>query len=445
MIAGYLIMPATQNTVGLSNNGAVAFSVEPPPDAHQRAHAPPHAHTPVAGLRVPFGDGDVAAPPGRIISHIRPDIGQYVGSPSIAILPDGALVASHDLFGPGTSEHRSATTLVFRSEDRGETWRQVARIEPAFWSNLFVHDNGDGRGAALYLLGPTHHHGLLVIRRSDDGGHTWTEPRDTATGLLTPYGQYHTAPMPMLVHRGRIWRAIEDATAGTHWGRRYNPVLMSAPLGADLLRRDDWSFSEMYRQSPDWLGGRFGGWLEGNAVALPDGRIADILRVDYAPGGKAALVTLGDDGQSLEFSPETDFIDLPGGPTKFTLRRDPRSPEGAPVYWTLANAVPPRHACDKANHAAIRNTLALLRSADLRTWQLRHVPLWHPDSKRHAFQYVDWLFDGDDLVVASRTAWDDRHGGAPNEHDANFLTFHRIRDFRTRTMVNSPVDPFAGT
>ena len=52
---------------------------------------------------------------------------------------------------------------------------------------------------------------------------------DATTGLLTPYGQYHTAPMPMLVHRGRIWRALEDATASTLWGIRYNPLIVSAP------------------------------------------------------------------------------------------------------------------------------------------------------------------------------------------------------------------------
>lgn len=384
------------------------------------------------GLNGPF-------PPGSVINHVRPDIGQYVGSPSIAILPDGTYVASHDLFGPGTTEHHRATTLIFRSEDRGKTWRQVATVEPAFWSNLFVHDNGDGRGAALYLLGPTHHHGLLVIRRSEDGGRTWTEPKDSASGLLTPHGQYHTAPMPMLVHRGRIWRAVEDATSSTHWGQRYNPVLMSAPVGADLLRRDSWVFSSLYRSSRDWLGGRFGGWLEGSVVALPDGRVADVLRVDYASGGKAALVTLGEDGHTLEFSPETGFINLPGGPTKFSIRRDPRSPDRAPLYWTLANAVPSRHAQDKSNHAAIRNTLALLSSTDLRNWEQRCVVLYHPDSKRHAFQYVDWLFDGDDLVVASRTAWDDQHGGAPNEHDANFLTFHRIENFRSKE-TDDPAD-----
>lgn len=369
---------------------------------------------------------------GNIIHHLDPTSRQYIGSPSIAILPDGIYVASHDVFGPGSKEFQSGSTFVYLSENQGETWTLASRIENAFWSSLFV------QGDALYLFGLTHHHGQIVIRRSLDQGHTWTEPMCMRTGKLTEGGQYHTGPMPILVHRGRIWRAVEDASSGTTWGVRYNPLLMSAPSGSDLLDRDNWTFSTMSVQSPAWLGGRFGGWLEGNAVALPDGRVGNLLRVEYPPGGKAALTILSPNGHDLEFSPESGFIDLPGASTKFAVRQDPV----AGGYWTLSNAVPPRHSAAKDNHAAIRNTLALFWSPDLRSWKIRHVLLYHPDVNRRAFQYVDWLFDNDDLVFVSRTAWDDQHGGAPNEHDANFLTFHRITNFRTLRMADSFVNPF---
>jgi hypothetical protein len=364
----------------------------------------------------------------NIIRHQPAYTGQYIGSPSLAILPDGTYVASHDLFGPESTEWTSSVTFVYRSEDRGVTWRQVARIEPAFWSNLFVH------GGSLYLLGTTHHHGFLVIRRSDDGGNTWTEPCDDNSGLLASHGHYHTGPMPMLVHQGRIWRAIEDAGDGGNWGERYNAMLISAPVGSDLLRRDSWTFGTPFTQSRSWLGGKFGGWLEGNAVVTPAGAIANLLRVAYPAGEKAALATLSKDGTTLEFSPERDFIDLPGGATKFTVRRD-----GAGDYWTLANLVPPRHACPD-NASLVRNTLALLRSADLRNWEVRSIVLYHPDKSRHGFQYVDWLFDGPDIVAVSRTAYDDAQGGAKKAHDANFMTFHRLTNFRTATLEDSVVD-----
>lgn len=363
-----------------------------------------------------------------IVSHRRSDTGQYIGSPSLAIMPDGAYVASHDLFGPGSTEWTSGVTLVYRSEDRGHTWRPIARVEPAFWSNLFVH------GGALYLFGTTHHHGLLVIRRSDDGGRTWTVPCDETSGLLTACGHYHTAPMPMLVHAGRIWRAVEDAGDGGNWGERYNPMVVSAPAGHDLLKRDGWMFGPPLIQSRSWLGGEFGGWLEGNVVVTPTGGMANLLRVACPAGEKAALVTLSDDGHGLRFFPERDFVDLPGGATKFTVLR-----EKAGDYWTLANMVPPRHACPH-NASLVRNTLALLRSTDLRHWELRCVVLYHPDAVRCGFQYVDWLFDGPDIVAVARTGYDDAYGGARKAHDANFMTFHRLADFRAASSADSVVD-----
>jgi len=40
-----------------------------------------------------------------------------------------------------------------------------------------------------------------------------------------------------------------------------------------------------------------------------------------------------------------------------------------------------------------------------------------------------------DIIAACRTAYDDGLGGANNYHDANFLTFHRIVNFRLKTMA----------
>ena len=83
-----------------------------------------------------------------------------------------------------------------------------------------------------------------------------------------------------------------------------------------------------------------------------------------------------------------------------------------------------------------RNVLALVSSSDVLTWEIESVVLdySHRDvysGDRHdleiGFQYVDWAFDGDDIVAVSRTALN----GANNYHDANYLTFHRLHDFRS--------------
>ena len=141
------------------------------------------------------------------------------------------------------------------------------------------------------------------------------------------------------------------------------------------------------------------------------------------------MVRVSADGRRATFDLRRDFIKLPGGEKKFTIRFDPASG----FYWSLVNAIGD-DARESVAHGrpagGVRNSVALVRSKDLREWETRAVVLHHPDVARHGFQYLDWLFDGDDIVAVARTAWDDTDGGPPRAHDANFLTFHRIINFR---------------
>jgi hypothetical protein len=361
---------------------------------------------------------DAPKPPGVVIAHSPATSRTYIGSPGIAILPDGSYVASHDHFGPGSTWNR---TFVYASKDRGATWSRLTELTGQWWSSLFVH-----RGA-LYLLGTTTEYGHLVIRRSTDGGKTWTTPADKRSGLLRDDGKFHCAPVPMLIHNGRLWRGFEDLSLPVKWGRSFRAFVMSAKLDADLLNADSWIFTNALPSDETWLGG-CGGWLEGNVVATPEGHVVDILRVD-TPGWpeKAALVHVSGDGKSATFDPAADFVDFPGASKKFTIRWDDKSR----LYWSLANDVPEKFR--KGKPARVRNTLALISSPDLRTWDVRSVILQHPDPEKHGFQYPDWLFDGDDIIAAVRTAFDEPGGQAHNQHDANWLTFHRIERFRDST------------
>ncbi len=376
----------------------------------------------LTSLHAPVGaHGDVAytiSPPGVVIDHMPAKDKRYIGSPSIAILPDGHYIASHDIFGPASNYSQ---TRVFESVDRGVSWRQIAEIKGAFWSTLFVH-----RGH-VYLMGASKRYGDTVIRRSDDGGRNWTTPTDSKSGVLQSGGVYHCAPQPVLLHNGRIWRAMEDNRGGGGWGKHFRAFMMSAPQDADLLDATSWTISNPVARDAKWLDGKFNGWLEGNAVATPDGSIVNILRVDVPSGyGKGAIVEISDDGKTSSFDPTSGFFDMPGGSTKFTIRYDPKSQ----YYWSLVNQIPKRHVGQGRGPGSIRNTLALVRSKDLRQWQLRAIVAYHPEVEHHGFQYPDWQFEDGDIVAVSRTAYDDGLGGAHNYHDANFLTFHRIRDFR---------------
>lgn len=365
--------------------------------------------------------------PGVVIDYSPASSRQYIGSPSLAVLPNSDYVASHDFFGPATREHQRATSVIIRSTDRGQTWRKISTIDGQFWSTLFVH-----RGA-LYLIGTDRHHGSAIIRRSRDGGITWTEPLDSTSGLLRDNGEYHCAPVPVIEHAGRLWRGMERRNPPVGWGYNYNAGMFSVPVEADLLDAKNWTFAEFLPSNTNWLGGQFYAWLEGNAVVARDGRLLDILRADtWGYPEKAAIVSISADGQKTAFDPQSGFIDFPGGAKKFTIRYDPKSDS----YWSLATLVPERHRSSK-KPAGVRNTLALTSSRDLTNWNVRTILLHDPDTARHGFQYVDWLFDGNDIIAACRTAHEDGVGGARNNHDANYLTFHRWKNFRDLTMADS--------
>ncbi|MFO7622471.1 MAG: sialidase family protein [Bacteroidales bacterium] len=365
-------------------------------------------------------DGSAQKVPGTVVAHSAASDQKYLGSPSISILSSGDYVASHDFFGPGSTEYERAVTRIYRSANKGKSWNQISELNGQFWSNLFVH-KGD-----LYIIGTYKHYGNLVIRRSTNGGVTWTEPEDENTGLLLS-GQYHTAPMPVLRHDGRLWRAFEDSMGPEKgWGRMFGSFMMSIPEEADLLVANNWTFSNTLRYNPSYMNGNFGGWLEGNAVLTPDSQVVNILRADYRIDGneKAAVINISSDGKTASFDSGKGFIDFPGGCKKFSIRYDPETKH----YLTLSNYVPPEFR--NKNPERTRNTQALCSSEDLITWQVKKIVLQHPDMTKHGFQYIDWHFDGKDIIFLSRTAFDDGLGGANNQHDANYVTFHRLKKFR---------------
>ena len=130
-------------------------------------------------------------------------------------------------------------------------------------------------------------------------------------------------------------------------------------------------------------------------------------------------------GETVSFDPDTGFIDLPGGMKKFTIRYDGVTNK----YWALSNYVPDEFA--GGNPERTRNTLALISSNDLREWEVNRIVLQHPNVEKVGFQYADWQFDGDDIISLIRTAYPNEQGvHADNQHNANYIMFKRVSDFR---------------
>ncbi len=357
--------------------------------------------------------------PGVVIEYIPPQTRRYVGSPSIAVLSNGHYVASHDIFG----NVAQPVTRVFCSTDFGKTWRQLTEIMGQWWSTLFMH-----RGK-LYIIGTSRKHGDIIIRRSTDGGKTWTNPETKSTGLLVE-GRFHCAPVPVVVHEGRIWRAFEVDGGHYHW----EAFVMSALAGTDLLNADNWLMSS--KLQVDKRANMFK-WLEGNVVVTPEGKLVNMLRTQK-PAGRAAMTHISADGRELSFDAEKDMVTFPGGAKKFTIRYD----ELTGKYWSLVNIITDPGPLEEPPQDH-RNTLALTCSKDLRNWEIQYIVLSFRQGEhltrqnnKFGFQYIDWLIEGDDIIFVSRTAWG---WDTPRSHDANYLTFHRISNFRKRTLSDKPL------
>ena len=358
--------------------------------------------------------------PGIVVDHSHPETGVYLGSPSIIILDDGSYLASYENFSRNFTDDDPRFTFIARSNDRGNSWEKISSIERLSWANLFSF-RGD-----LFLIGTiglSGGYGPLVIRKSTDQGKTWTDPVNEKHGLLRTDEECHTAPMPMIIHEGRIFRAMEDRNPPEEWGVNFRSLVISASVDADLMFANSWTTSNRLRYNQDWPGRA---WLEGNLVITPQGNIVNILRNDTRPeGGRACIIQVSKYGDEVNFDPETGFIDFPGGCKKFTIRYDDVSGR----YWSLTNFIPDEY--KGGNPERTRNTLALVSSKDLRNWEVNKIVLQHPDITYVGFQYADWRVDGADLVALIRTAYPEPDGtNAHNCHDSNHIIFYRVENFR---------------
>lgn len=359
--------------------------------------------------------------PGVVINYIHPDdytydsSGRSPASPSLVRLPDGGLLASHDIFwGLGGQN----LTKVFESQDQGNTWKYKSDIYPCFWGKLFIHHNN------LYMLGTSTEYGELLIFESKDWGSSWSEPTTIISGGSREEGGPHKAPMPVVSHNGRLWTAIDYGS----WGiGGHDSGVVSVSIDADLMNAENWAVSPFLPYNPQWEGAIKGGkpgLLEGNVVVTPNGGLVNFLRYNTIGGipdyGKAIMLNVDKDNPNapLTFG---KVIDFPGNMSKFTINYDEESKK----YYSLVNRV-------TTDWRTQRNILTLISSTNLIDWHILRDVInyedngWWEDYTKVGFQYVDWIFDGDDILVASRTAI----SGAYNFHNANYMTFHRIRNFR---------------
>lgn len=384
--------------------------------------------------------------PGKIIAESSNPLTTFIGSPSVVVLPDGTYVVSHDWSGKSVS---GVYTSVYSSADKGETWRLLSTIKDIRSANLFYF-NGN-----LYLMGVKSVFGDICIRRSTDSGKTWSDASSLSTGILFK-GRYYTAPVPVVIHNGRIWRAYEESP-DTITPRNFKAFVISAPVGSDLLNAGNWTKSSGVSFDPDWINGMNPEWCEGNMVVTPEDSLVDFMRVNseqetngnfsmdcpvdgFTRYRVAAEIQVAKDGKTISFDPQLNFTNFPGALSKFTIRYDSVSAK----YWTVANKVSKTdftYLGSSNSPVNQRNVLVLYSSSDLVNWEEKYIVLRWNEAKmitrnvNFGFQYADWQIDGNDIVAVVRTSW---YG--LDSDNSNMMTFHRIPDFRNITIDTSPAD-----
>jgi hypothetical protein len=354
---------------------------------------------------------------GTVVNYLHPDdtcysfSGRALCSPSLVRHPDGHLLASMDVF---AGEHPQNLTLVFRSDDNGETWHYQCELLPCFWGKMFIHKS------ELYMLAVSTEYGDLLIGKSVDGGKSFSAPVTLLRGSngKKGYSGIHKNPQNIVYHNGRIYETLEWGS----WldkGYFHGAMVMSCDENADLLDPESWHFTPPVVHDPNWEGaapdGSHGN-IEGTLVTAPDGRLYNGMRYQTQAEKKILAFLVEDDPDApLRYS---HAINFEGNRSKFMIKYDSVSKRYLSIISRRIDE--PR---------TVRNLLSLVASIDLEHWETvcDLIDRRHDDPQMVGFQYIDFEIEGDDIIYLSRTAMNQ----AKNFHDANYSTFHRIESFRS--------------
>lgn len=347
--------------------------------------------------------------PGVVVAHVPKSSGSYLGTPSVVILANGDYLASFDFFGPQCSSDK---VHVYRSADKGKTWHFLTELADTFWGGLFVVDTD------VYVLGVRGSDRNLSIRKSTDSGKSWTPH------AILRAGRFHGSSTPVVFHNGKIYKGydhlgVEDKSKA--WMSENKSFIMWADENADLLKPDSWNYSEEIAK-PKQIDGT--GWLETNAVLGLDGSIRGITRIANESGYIAGHYAVDDKGAIVNGSVKA--IPFLGGATKFNVMWDPKTKK----YWSLTNYPSEIVRKPKMRAGGMRSVLALVSSPDLENWTVDKIVMASTDVKYHGFQYVDWQFDGKDIILMNRVGFSDEFGEADNAHNSNYIIFQRIRNYK---------------
>jgi hypothetical protein len=386
----------------------------------------------------------------------NPDTQRYVEGCGLIRLDDGTFIAVVPVV-PRLkwSRERRATesrTHIVRSSDGGVTWKAAAEL-PYYSGVPWLHKG------VLYLFvnkgGTTYRNDDLLLLRSGDGGKTWSDP---VTLFKGHYWNCHTG---IVIKNDTIYAATDDLGLGSSYDSVVDATknvargscVVSGDLTRDPMDPRSWRISNSVPLTPIPLelkntdfskAGSSDLYLEPNVIEVL-GKIRVLAAVKpnrQTTANIGVALDLSDDGQHLDLK-FSQYFAMPGGQLKFCVIWD----DASKMFWATSNlVVDSQNAFDwwekgseRGNFWGTggndRRTLMLHYSLDGLNWfqagciaQARQIS--------QSFMYARPVIDGDDLVVISRSSV-----AAPNQHDADYATFHRVRDFRKLALNLVPDSP----
>jgi len=207
----------------------------------------------------------------------------------------------------------------------------------------------------------------------------------------------------------------------------------------DLSEVSCWRMSDALPFDPAWVPSAVVAglaWEEAGVIVDNAGNVSVMVRIDLAHDGCGDLASCNR-AIRLKYDVPTAtlafdaVVQFPSGSNKFKIGRRPLA---APTdhFYALTNPVTQVPTSDFPPGSGQRSLLILAHSTDLTTWQscapvaFDDTNLSVADSLRLVgLQYVDWVFDGDNLVAAVRAGY----RGAVTYHDANRLLLTTVTDF----------------